>query len=65
VADRPDLLREVPARAAQATKSAPEETDTYVEFLALKQLREQLQIEIKHLHERLGVTNGLRHPRPE
>ena len=29
-----------------------------------KQLREHMQIEIKHLHERLGVTDGLRHARP-
>ena len=29
-----------------------------------KQLREQMQLEIRHLHERLGVTDGLRDARP-
>ena len=29
-----------------------------------KQLRENMQYEIKHLHERLGADRGLRHPRP-
>ena len=30
-----------------------------------KQLREQMQYEIKHIHESLGVTGGLCNPRPE
>ena len=30
-----------------------------------KQLREHMQFEIKHLHERLGGNRGLRHPRPD
>ena len=30
-----------------------------------KQLREQMQLEIKQLHRRLGRHDGLRHPRPD